>query len=133
MLLPDLEDMVAFTVGLDGEYSPITDEKIPYNTAITNIGSGYIIQRNEFVCPQAGLYVFYASVLATSESTCWLDFYKNNAMVGRVYSRHSPYAPGSNMFLLELQEADTVSMRAAIGCTMNGLTNYNSFSGFKIN
>ena len=133
MLLPDLEDMVAFTVALDGNYSPGTGEKIPYNTVINNIGNGYITQRNEFVCPQAGLYVFYASVLATSDSACRFDFYKDEEMIGSVYSRHSPSTPGSNMFLLELQEADTVSLRTGVGCTMNGTFNYNTFSGFKIN
>ena len=131
--LSEVEDMVAFTVALDGYYSPATGEKIPYNTIITNIGSGYITQRNEFVCPQAGLFVFYASVLATSDSSCRLNFYKDDEMIGSVYSHHSPYIPGSNMFLLELQEADTFSMRANTGCTMHGSANYNTFSGFKIN
>ena len=131
--LPELEDTVAFTVALDGHYSPGTGEKIPYNNIITNIGNGYITQRNEFVCPQAGLYVFYAAVLATSDSTCWVEFYKDDEMIGTTYSHHSPYIPGSNMFLLELQEADTVSMRGASGCTMHGGSNYNTFSGFKIN
>ena len=130
MLLPDL---VAFTVALDGNYSPATGEKIPYNNVITNIGSGYIIQRNEFVCPQAGLYVFYASVFAESDSTCRLEFYKDDEMIGRVYSHHSPHIPGSNMFLLELQEAETMSISAGNGCTMYGSFNYNTFSGFKIN
>ena len=125
--------MVAFTVALDGNYSPVTDEKIPYKTEITNIGNGYITQRDGFVCPQAGLYVFYASVLPTSDSTCRLDFYKDVEMIGRVYSHHSPSIPGSNMFLLELQEVDTVSMRAGVSCTMHGGNNYNTFSGFKIN
>ena len=134
MLLPDLEDMVAFTVTLDGHYSPGTGEKIPYNTVITNIANGYIIQRDEFVCPQAGLYVFYASVLATSDDlACMLDFYKDSEKIGTAYSRHSPDSSGSNMFLLELQEADTVSMTGRQGCTMNGNNNYNTFSGFKIN
>ena len=133
MLLSDLEDMVAFTVALGGDYSPVTGEKIPYNSVITNIGNGYIIQRNEFVCPQAGAYVFYAAVLAASDSACRLDFYKDDEEIGGAYSRHSPSTPGSNMFLFELQEADTVSLRAGVGCTMNGGNNHNTFSGFKIN
>ena len=119
---------------LDGHHAPVTGEKIPYNTVITNIGNGYITQRDEFVCPQAGAYVFNAAVVATSDSTCWLDFHKNEEKIGRAYSReNSLTSQGSNMFLLELQEADTVSMRAGQGCTINGNDNYSSFSGFKIN
>ena len=120
-------------MALDGHYSPVTDEKIPYNYVITNIGNGYITQRDAFICPQAGLYVFYASVLATSDSACRLDFFKDEEMIGSIYSRDSPSIPGSNMFLLELQEADTVSMRAGNACTILGSDNYNTFSGFKIN
>ena len=133
--LPELEDTIAFTVALDDTYSPVTDEKIPYYNIITNIGSGYITQRNEFVCPQAGVYVFYAAVIAATETTCRLDFYKNDEEIGRVYSRDTapPTSHGSNMFLLELQEADTVFLRAANDCIMSGGTNYCSFSGFKIN
>ena len=133
MLLPDLEEMVAFTVALEGNYSPGTGEKIPYNNIIANIGNGYITQRDEFVCPQVGLYVFYASVLATSDLACRLDFYKDSEKIGTAYSRHSPDSSGSNMYLLELHEADTVFMRAANGCTMYGSNNYNTFSWFKIN
>ena len=115
---------------LDGHYSPVTDEKIPYNSVITNIGNGYITERDEFVCPQAGAYVFNA---ATS-SICHLELHKNEEKIGQTYSRdYSLTSQGSNMFLLELQEADTVSMRAAQGCTMDGGNNYCSFSGFKIN
>ena len=134
MCLPELEDTVAFTVTLDGHYSPGTGEKIPYNSVITNIGNGYVTQRDEFVCPQAGVYMFNAVVMAMSGSDCQLDFHKNEEEIGRAYSRDDTLtSQGSNMFLLELQEADTVSMRAAQGCTMQGNNNFCSFSGFKIN
>ena len=123
-----MEDTVAFTVTLDGHYYAVTDEKIQYNNVITNIGNGYITQRDEFVCPQAGAYMFNAAVVATSRSDCRLDFYKNDEKIGRAYSKEgSITSQGSNMFFLELQEVDTVSMKAAIGCTMNGSTNYCSF------
>ena len=133
MLLPDLKEMVAFTLALDGNYSPDTDEKIPYNNIITNIGNGYITKRDEFVCSQACFYVFFVSVLATSDLPFWLDFYNDTEKIGTAYSKHSPDSSSSNMFLLELQEADTVSARAANGCTMYVSNNYNTISGFKIN
>ena len=112
--LPEMEDTVAFTVTLDGSYSPGTGDKIPYNNVITNIGNGYITQRDEFVCPQAGVYVFYAALIAEVETACRLDFYKNDEKIGRSYSRQnsSLTSQGSNMFLLELQEADTVFLKA---------------------
>ena len=129
-----MENTVAFTVSLDDHYSPVADEKIPYNNVITNIGNGYITQRNEFVCPQAGVYVFSASVIATSNSACNLDFHKNDEKIGTAYSiEDSLTSQGSNMFLLELQESETVSTRSAQGCTMNGSKNYSTFSGFKNN
>ena len=123
-----MEDTVAFTVALNGQYSPSMNEKIPYNNIITNIGSGYITQSDEFVCPPAGAYVFYSSTFYK------LDFYKNEEMIGSAYSSNSQSnsGPGSNMFLFELQEAETVSMRAAYSCTMHGDNNYCTFSGVKI-
>ena len=130
-----MEDTVAFTVTLDGDYSPVTGEKIPYRTVITNIGGGYHTQRNEFVSPQAGAYVFYAAILALDGSACRLDFFKNVELIGgRVYSDQDQATnQGFNMVLLELQEADTVSMIAANGCVIHGGDNYSTFSGFKIN
>ena len=127
-----MEGTVAFTVALDGHYSPAIGEKIPYTNVITNIGNGYITQRDEFVCPLAGTYVFYDALLATGSVDCYLGFYRNEEQIGQVFSRASAIVHASNMFLLELSEADAVSIRAVASCTMQGSENYSTFSGFRI-
>ena len=129
-----MQDPVAFTVGLEDPYSPAVGERIPYNIVITNVGSGYVVQRNEFVCPQAGTYVFYSSLLATSNTWCWSELYRNEEILGCIFSSHEVDAMGSNMFVLELTEADTVSIRGAQqpGCSLQGVNNHNTFSGFKV-
>ena len=127
-----MEGTVAFTVALDGHYSPAIGEKIPYNNVITNIGNGYITQRDEFICPLAGTYVFNAALIATGLDDCYVYFYRNEEQIGQVFSRASALVHGSNMFLLELSEADTVSMRAASSCTVHGSNNFSTFSGFRM-
>ena len=91
---------------------------------VTNVGSGYITQRNEFVCPHAGLYVFYVAGYANNGAGCWLAIMKNE----------SHHGTGTNMFALELEEVDTASVTSVqSGCQLYGTQSFNTFSGFRIN
>ena len=129
-----MEDPVAFSVILDGDYNPSEGEKIPYTWIVTNVGSGYITQRQEFVCPHTGLYVFYAAGYASNGANCWLDIMKNDVAVGRLYFVQSYGSTGTNMFALELVEADTVSVTSVhSGCQLLGTEKLTTFSGFRIN
>ena len=130
---PALQETVAFSVQLEGgNYSPAVGEKIPYNNIVTNIGNGYITQRQEFVCPVAGVYAFHATVMSYGVQ-CKLDLYKNEESIGRMWSATNPTGQGGIMVALELQEVETVSVRSSIaGCTLNGNEMYNTFTGFKI-
>ena len=83
--------------------------------------------------PRRG-YVFHEALLTSSDSMCCLDFYKNDVEIGHVSSRENLLtSQGSSMFLFELQEVDTVFLKAANGCIMSGSKNNCSFSWFKIN
>ena len=129
-----MEDPVAFSVILDGDYNPSEGEKIPYTWIVTNVGSGYITQRNEFVCPHSGLYVFYIAGYGTNDASCTLAIMKNDVEVGRMIIHHSYRTTGTNMFALELVEADTVSVTSVqSGCQLYGTQSFNTFSGFRIN
>ena len=129
-----VENPVAFSVALDGAYAPSADEKIPYNDIITNVGNGYITERREFVCPHAGLYVFYAAGYAVNGASCWLEIMKNDILVGRLWFTQTTYAMGSNMFVLELVGADNVAVKSVeSGCHLWGGDVVNTFSGFRIN
>ena len=129
-----LENPVAFTVDLEGDYSPSYQEKIPYNNIITNVANGYITERREFVCPHTGLYVFYVTGYGTNAVSCWLDITKNNIPVTQAVIVHSYYTMGSNMAVLELVEADIVSVVNVLAeCQLNGNQGLTTFSGFRIN
>ena len=130
-----MENSIGFTVMITGgDHSPPNNARIEYNTVVTNKGGGYSVQRNEFVTPEVGTYAFYTAAMAINNGVCKLALYKNEEVVGHIYSDHNVDAMGSNMFVLELSEADAVSVRAvASGCQMNGGDNYNTFSGFKLN
>ena len=129
-----VENPVAFTVDLEGNYSPSAQEKIPYNNIITNVGNGYITERREFVCPHAGLYVFYITGYGRNSATCRLDITKNGILVTRVLIDHATYTMGSNMAVLELVEAENVSVVSAqTACQLYGDEALTTFSGFRIN
>ena len=76
--IPALEGSVAFTVSIDGEYNAVINQRIPYPHVITNIGNGYIQQRNEFVCPESGTYVFYATLISKGERLRNTTLLENN-------------------------------------------------------
>ena len=88
------------------------------------------------MCPLAGVYAFHATVHAVGGTRCRLDLYKNEQAIGRMWSdcSNAPHGQGGNMFVLELQDADTVSLRSTYPevCTVQGEEMYNTFSGFKI-
>ena len=87
------------------------------------------------MCPVAGVYAFHATVMSLGSSQCRLDLYKNEEFVGRMWSDATgPIGQGGNMFVLELQEADSVSVRSTytVACTLNGDQMYTTFTGFKI-
>ena len=130
-----VEDPVAFSVSLQDNYSPSDQEKIPYSNIITNVGNGYITERREFVCPHAGLYVFYAGGYGRNDAACRLDITKNDIFVGRAYFRQDYRAMGSNLFVLELGGGEAVSVVSGEGgCQLTGNDNsLTSFSGFRIN
>ena len=67
---------------------------------VTNVGSGYITQRQEFLCPHAGLYVFYIAGYATNNVSCRLAIMKNDVEVGRMYTVYNYQSTGTNMFTL---------------------------------
>ena len=129
-----MENPVAFAVTLDGNFAPSVDEKIPYSNIVTNVGNGYITERREFVCPHAGLYVFYAAGYAANGASCYLDIMKNDILFSRLFFSQAVGAMGSNMVVLELVEADNVSIMCAnSGCQLHGTEDLTTFSGFKIN
>ena len=128
-----VENPVAFTVALEDHYSPSAQEKIPYNTIITNVGNGYIRERREFVCPHAGLYVFYVTGYGINEATCNFDITKNGITITRMIYVHIYYTMGSTMAVLELVDADTVSVVCVYAACQLGGGIYNTFSGFRIN
>ena len=129
-----MESPVAFTVDLESHYSPSDQEKTPYNKIITNVGNGYITERREFVCPHAGLYVFYVTGYGINASSCWLDITKNGIPFTQALIVHSNYSMGSNMAVLELVEADNVSVVSAqTACQLFGSSALSTFSGFRIN
>ena len=129
-----MEEPVAFTVTLNGDFAPSAGEKIPYNKIVTNVGHGYITERREFVCPQAGLYVFYAAGYAKNGATCYLDIRKNDILISNMFFTENHHTMGSNMAVLELVEADNVSIISAnSGCQLHGTYVFTTFSGFRIN
>ena len=134
MSFPVVENPVAFTVSLEDNYSPGAQEKIPYSNIITNVGNGYISERREFVCPQAGLYVFYVTGYGRNSAACRLDITKNGSIMTRAFIVHLHSSMGSNMAVLELAEADNVSVVSAIAaCELSGEELLSTFSGFRIN
>ena len=83
------------------------------------------------MCPLAGVYAFHATVMGSGGNHCKADLYKNEESIARMWSDSN--GQGGNMFVLELQEADSVSVRCSNGgCTLNGSEMYNTFTGFKI-
>ena len=129
-----MENPVGFSVLLEGNVSPGAGAKIPYNAVVTNVGNAYSTQRDEFICPHQGLYVFYVAGYATQDTTCRFAITKNADEIGQAYINHPFRSTGTNMFVLELEEADLVSVIiVASGCRLYGNEKYNSFSGFRIN
>ena len=128
-----MENPVAFTVILNGDFVPSAGEKIPYNNIVTNVGNGYSTARREFVCPHTGRYVFYAAGYAMNAATCNLDIVKNIRVSG-LHFNQAQGAMGSNMAVLELVEADNVSIISATSaCQLHGIEELTTFSGFRIN
>ena len=129
-----VDDPVAFTAILNGHYNPSEGEKVPYSSIITNVGGGYITQRNEFVCLHTGLYIFYVAAYAGNTANCRLAIMKNDVEVIRLYTVNTYGTTGTNMLVLELVEVDTVSVTSAqSGCQLWGTESFNTFSGFRIN
>ena len=128
-----VEEPVGFTVILDGGYNPADRENIPYQIIETNIGNGYISNRNEFICPHAGHYVFYVALYANDNAICWLDIMKNGEQTNTAHSNHNGYNTGTTMVVLDLAAGDIVSaVNIGTGCQLFGDRKINSFSGFRI-
>ena len=120
---------------LTTSYTIGTDEKVPYDNIITNIGGGYITERREFVCADPGVYVFYANMFPTSETHCNLYIAKNGIEINLLWGNAAASSTGSNMAVLELDQGDTVAAHkyGAGSCLLQGAYPYNTFSGFKMN
>ena len=126
---------VAFSVALQGDYSPSDNEQIPYNYVITNVGDGYVIEHHEFVCPVDGVYAFHGNVHTSDGTHCNLKIMKNGVQVGRFVGNDllSTAATGSNLIILELIAADRVSITGGhLTCQIYGTGEYSTFSGFRI-
>ena len=127
-----LEDAVGFTVILNGHYNPGDGEKIPYQIIETNIGNGYSSDRNEFICPNTGRYVFYVAVYANS-GMCWNDIMKNGVQTNTAHANRDGLNTGTTMVVLELAVGDIVSVVVTeSGCQLYGIRKLNSFSGFRM-
>ena len=135
MCISALDTVVAFSVGLQDDYFPEENEKIPYNSITSNVGGGFIIERREFVCSVAGVYAFYSNVFATNTVRCNLKIMKSGTQLGRLVGDHvgTSEVTGSNLLIVELEEADTVYVeRANYDCGLYGSGQYTSFSGFRL-
>merc|ERR1711894_627741 len=93
---------VAFTVQLTSTIAVASYGRIPYNNVLTNIGGGYSIQRNEFVAPEAGTYVFSAGDWPSG--SCILGFSRDEENLGNMIwgTTTQPQSIGSNTIVLEL-------------------------------
>ena len=128
-----MEVPVAFTVYLNGDLTVSSGDKIPYDNIVINVGNGYSTSRREFVCPHAGLYVFYGAGYAVLGANCYLDIRKNNIALTTLYFREDHRTMGSNMAIVELAEGDNVSITSASsGCKLHGSKLFTTFSGFRI-
>ena len=125
---------IAFSVQREGTYSPAMNSNIDYNLVITNAGGAYHTQRDEFVCPTAGLYYFSSSAVYTSGGTCRISFFKNEEDSEEMIHSAENYGQGSNTIVYDLEVGDAISVRVRVsGCTLHGNDRrFCTFSGFKL-
>lgn len=130
-------DRVAFSAALSKDVTSTTpQEKLIYDTVITNIGNGFDPKTGEFTVPSDGLYVFHWTVLTHPGKV-----YDTELVVNGVAKRRNAadagggksFNSGSSMVTLPLQKGDKVWIRkySTLGNKLHG--NYwPGFSGFKI-
>ncbi|CAG2233980.1 C1QL [Mytilus edulis] len=71
-------------------------------------------QSGKFTCEVAGMYVFFASMMSSSNDG-YFQWYTNSRSQSGVYISHKPpsYESGSGMLAVKLNVGDTVSLKCA--------------------
>ena len=87
-------------------------EIVTYNKDITNVNAAFTSD-GKFQVTIPGIYAFHFYSLSRSDGEIWLEFYKNEDYVVSIYAyTASDWADAGNSVILELQQGDTVYVKA---------------------
>jgi hypothetical protein len=121
---------VAFSVQL-GINTYAAADPVVFNSVIANIGSDYSTSTGKFTCTRGGVYVFAATLTATSNSFVNGFINKNGATQLYIYNYVDPSTPSHNpsasgQVVIRLTAGDEVW----VGSYQPIRYNYSAFSGF---
>ena len=103
--------VVAFSRGQTAHLDLAAGKHLQFNRKILDINAA-IDADGIFKCVTAGLYAFHFNALTDSNTTLWLDIYKNNNSVGTAYAHaNASYADAGNSVILYLNVNDQIMVR----------------------
>ncbi|KAL4225810.1 hypothetical protein ACF0H5_013800 [Mactra antiquata] len=105
-----------------------SNQQIPFQNVITNIGNGYNKYSGDFRVPVSGVYVFSATITPHSGHSTHYYFVVNGQAESYFYSYYGSSA--TQQAVLNLNAGDTIAVHASdSGYRIDG-SGYSSFSGF---
>jgi hypothetical protein len=103
---------------------------LTFNETVINVGSGFNSATGEFICPQAGLYMF-AWNIASHGYTCKTNLFKNGSPTGVAAisdAKTSIVDDSSTSFaILRLKRGDRINVHG-----FGGTTSSRFFAGWRI-
>ncbi|XP_041376863.1 cerebellin-2-like [Gigantopelta aegis] len=109
-------------------------DTVIFDEIVVNNGGAYDPFTGRFTCPIAGIYHFACTILSGFNTTIETMFYLNGNDVGRIYSgAQNNRGSGSNSILLQMKEADQLSINVFYGNGDYVHGQWSTFSGFLVN
>ncbi|KAL4225812.1 hypothetical protein ACF0H5_013802 [Mactra antiquata] len=105
-----------------------SDQQIPFQNVITNVGNGYNKYSGDFRVPVSGVYVFSATITPHTGQHGHFYYVVNGRAESYFYSHYGSSA--TQQVVLNLNAGDTIAVHASdAGYRIEG-SGYSSFSGF---
>ena len=106
--------MVAFTVA-HGEvktYSP--EEKVEFETVITNEGGGFLPSQDEFLCPYSGMYLFTQVTVAWDNSRSITEIWMDNTRVATAFATNGITPTAGHAVLVHCTSGSRVYVQCVV-------------------
>ena len=126
-----LKTKVMFSVASTLTEAVPAGQAVKYNVVMTNVGGGFNVTSNEFVCPVSGYYKFDIHALTNGGGQFWLDLMQNGVVKASIHGAKDAFQGSSNSAVLRVERDDVVKVVAMNPSSLydTGRQLYTTFNG----